>query len=271
MVFHRSMRTFLLPCVALVAACGGAHDATEKELGELRSEVVKLRADSAALHERVDALEASRAAGRGAASATPAGAAPSGDRPNLDVVRLTPEPAEGDVDADGPRTVIKSAGKGAVVEETAGKGGGEGQRDYDQALEALRAKSYDKALAGFDSFLERFPTSPNADNAVYWRGECHLAKANPKKAVEQFEEVVQRYPSGNKVPDALLKLALTYAKLGERAKSEDAKKRLLADYPTSEAARKLAPGGAKGGSGGGAKPPSAPPTSPNPPTPGKGP
>ena len=269
MLFRRSLRMSLLPCVALVAACGGAHDATEKELGELRSEIVKLRADSAALHERVDALELGRGAGKaaGAGSASPAGAAPNGDRPALDVVRLTPEPAEGDADADGPRTVIKSAGKGAVVEETAGKGGGEGQRDYDQALEAFRARSFDKALAGFDSFLERFPTSPNADNAVYWRGECHLAKANPKKAVEQFEEVVQRYPTGNKVPNALLKLALTYAKLGERAKSEDAKKRLLADFPTSEAARKLAPGGAK--SGGGKPAPASPPTTT--PAPGKGP
>jgi TolA-binding protein len=169
-----------VPLAALSAACSGGHDVAAKEMSDLRAEIVKLRADNTVLAERIDALEIARGTYRGG-PASAATAAPE-DRPALDVVRLGP-PAGGtdtssdDADSDTPRPVVRSSGGAVVVEEKpAAKGGAAAQKEYDQALELARAKSYDKAIEGFTGFLARYPDHPNADNATYWRGEAYLGK-----------------------------------------------------------------------------------------------
>jgi hypothetical protein len=120
-----------------LAGCGGeARDATSKELSALTAEISKLRAEQAAMAERLEALERgkprapdSAAAAQRPAEPIAAPAAPSldSDRPALDVVRLGPsdgdEEGDGDVDASGPRTVLRSGANGIVVEEQGTSGG----------------------------------------------------------------------------------------------------------------------------------------------------
>jgi hypothetical protein len=107
-----------LAAIALTAGCGGGHDAAEKQLAEMRAELTKLRAEHAALTERVDGLEIARGA---FAKGAPADAPPSPDhdRPPLDVVRLAPEGGDADADTsgDGPRPVLRASGGGGVVEQ----------------------------------------------------------------------------------------------------------------------------------------------------------
>ena len=225
----------------LLGGCSSGHDPVAKELADLRSEVVKLRADTSVLNERVDALEIARGTFRGGSPA-PAPAS-SGARPPLDVVRLGPgeaAPASEDADADSPRPVVRGSGGGVTVEEPApSRGGPAAQKAYDDALELFRAKSYDKALDAFAGFLVKYPDHANVDNATYWRGESFLAKGDQRKAVVELEAVVANWPKGNKAPDALYKLVQTYAALGEAPRAEQAKKKLLTTYPQSEAAKKL--------------------------------
>jgi len=126
-----------LVALSLATGCGGGHDALEKELGELRTEVSRLRAQSAQLSERVDQMDArARAVGTtapvGAALPAPAPvvSARDGDRPVLDVVRLTP-PSEGDGDADNDpsRPLVRVVGdakqtlnNGTIAQRAARKG-----------------------------------------------------------------------------------------------------------------------------------------------------
>lgn len=231
----------LVVAAALFAGCGAGHDGTEKQMAELRAELTKLRSDSAAMSERLDNLEISKGRLRSAGAGSPESPA---DRPDLEVVRLTPDAAGGpsETDAEGARTVIRSAGGGAVVEDSGAgpaKAGGAAQRDYDQAMELFKAKSYDKALEAFAGFLVRYPDHGNVDNATYWRGECYFAKSDFRRAAEQFEAVAAGYPKGNKAPDALFKLAQSYTRLNDPRAAEQTKKKLLSNYPTSEAAQKL--------------------------------
>jgi hypothetical protein len=120
----------LLVLAALLFGCGGGHDAVEKELGELRAEVAKLRATQASLTERLDAIDIERGAfAKGAASATsgtsapaapPPGpsARPASDRPDLDVVRLSPNEGDGDVDNDPSRPVVRATGDASAARQT---------------------------------------------------------------------------------------------------------------------------------------------------------
>jgi hypothetical protein len=110
--------------VALAAGCGAGADATEKQLAELRAELVKLRTDRAMLSERLDALERSR--GQGPAAAPRPAAEP--DRPELSVLRLDPEDREpaaalqgaapdppDDLQPEGARAVLRSTRGGDVI------------------------------------------------------------------------------------------------------------------------------------------------------------
>lgn len=232
-----------------LVSCGGARDATEKELSELRSELTKLRSDQARAQERLDALEIARGSLRSEAASSdvvpPRPVDP--DRPDLAVVRLAPDADPDDTDADTPRPVVRAVGSGGSIVDRGAKGKptGGAQDDLDKGIELFKAKSWDKSLEVLAGFLVKNPDHPNADVAAFYRGECLAAKGEPRRALEQFEAVATSYPQGSRAPDALLRAAQIYVKLGDRSSADQTKKKLLATYPGSDAAKKLAGGGDK--------------------------
>jgi tol-pal system protein YbgF len=113
------------------------------------------------------------------------------------------------------------------------------KRSYDAALALVNAHDYDHALDAFAAFLVKWPDHPNADNAMYWRGECYFAKGELARAAEEFDGTIKRFPMGNKVPDCLLKLGICAQKLGNQAKSAAYFDRLAHEFPRSEAARRI--------------------------------
>jgi tol-pal system protein YbgF len=119
------------------------------------------------------------------------------------------------------------------------------KRAYDAALALVNSHQYDQALDAFAAFLVRWPDHPNADNAMYWRGESYYAKGEFARAAEEFEGATLRFPLGNKVPDCLLKLGLSQQKLGNQEKAKSYFDRLSHDFPRSEAARRIPDGRAR--------------------------
>ena len=113
------------------------------------------------------------------------------------------------------------------------------KRAYDAALALVNGHHYAQALEAFAGFLVRWPDHPNADNAMYWRGESYFAQGELARAAEQFEGVLARFPYGNKVPDSLLKLGICQQKLGNPQIARQHFDRLLRDFPRSEAARRV--------------------------------
>lgn len=92
--------------------CASSPSDTEKQLSALRAELAKLRSTTAALTERLDATELAAARLRQPP--------PPPDKPTLDVVKLAPpEPSiaeQAEVDDGAPRTELRSAANGAVIE-----------------------------------------------------------------------------------------------------------------------------------------------------------
>ena len=115
---------------------------------------------------------------------------------------------------------------------------------YRAAKSLLDAGRLREARDQFATFGHQHPKHPLADNAMYWIGETWYAQAMWIKAAGVFHTVVRRYAGGNKVPDALLKMALCYSKLGERADAQAVFRELIRRFPTTPAAdfarRKLA-------------------------------
>ncbi len=115
--------------------------------------------------------------------------------------------------------------EGATVEET-----------YRRGLEALRARRYDEAERAFDDILARAPQHALADNALYWKGEVYYDQHDFQHALGLFRDVVERYPLGNKVPDAMVKAALCLLRLGVENEARSLLRRVIEMYPDSDAA-----------------------------------
>ena len=89
-----------------------------------------------------------------------------------------------------------------------------------------------------ERFLASNPEADYMDNALFWIGECHYGLGDYSESIRFFQRVVSEYPDGNKVPDSLLKVALTYERLNDIANAREVLVVLVETYPTTEAARR---------------------------------
>lgn len=107
---------------------------------------------------------------------------------------------------------------------------------YRRAQDALRSQRHDEATIGFREFVRQFPDHELADNAQYWLGECAYDQKDYPAAARAFRLVAERYPAGNKVPDALLKMAFSYLAAGTVDPGRQALQQVVRSYPQHEAA-----------------------------------
>ncbi|HWN66722.1 MAG TPA: tol-pal system protein YbgF [Haliangium sp.] len=107
---------------------------------------------------------------------------------------------------------------------------------YDEHLASLQAGDHEAAVRGFQALLEEFPDHDLADNAQYWLGESLYDRKLYREALAAFGAVMERYPRGNKVPDALLKLGFCHLALDEKEQARAALARVIDMFPRSHPA-----------------------------------
>ena len=74
-------------------------------------------------------------------------------------------------------------------------------------------------------------------NALFLTGRCNYDRGRYADALSTFRRVLEVYPTGNQVPDALLMIGLTQTKMGRAAEGRETLSRLRAMYPDTAAAR----------------------------------
>jgi tol-pal system protein YbgF len=105
------------------------------------------------------------------------------------------------------------------------------QELYQAALVHLRAGRHEEAVSALRAFVAAHPQHDLADNAQYWLGECFYDRKDYSTALREFRRVADDFPSGNKVPDALLKLGLSYLALGSARPGHEALADLVRRFP----------------------------------------
>ncbi|UJR80073.1 tol-pal system protein YbgF [Sandaracinus amylolyticus] len=110
-------------------------------------------------------------------------------------------------------------------------------RAYRAALALVEARRWDDALASLRAFADAHPSHPYADNALFWQGEIAFARREYRRAIELWSALLVRYPDGNKVPDALLRIGVSYERLGDLERAREHFRRVREQYPDSVAAR----------------------------------
>ena len=194
-------------------------DAPRERLAELAARIDALEQENELLRGRLEvaehrvgeALREARAARQeGAAEAVESGAAAPGDG-----AALAGEGAEG--------------GNAMLSEELAA---------YKEARSTWSRSEWDACVDRLGEFLQTYPSSVYADDAAYWRADCYFQQGNYKKAILRFDDVVARYPNGNKAADALYREGEALLRLGPayNTAARKAFERVLAEYPDSDRA-----------------------------------
>lgn len=111
------------------------------------------------------------------------------------------------------------------------------QAAYDRAFRDLRETRYADAAEGFDRFLNEYPESGLAPNALYWMAESYYVTRNFDTALELFQELLARFPGSNKQGDALLKIGFTHFERQQWPESRAALEQVRADFPNTTLSR----------------------------------
>ena len=108
------------------------------------------------------------------------------------------------------------------------------QRQYDSAMELLRAGDYPSAERGLELFLDLNPDHPLASNAAYWMAETLYVRKNYAAAASGFARNYRTYgKEAPKAPDNLLKLGMSLFGLGEADKACLSYAELAKEFPNA--------------------------------------
>jgi len=223
-------------------APGGA--ASRAQVADLMAEIDSLRQEVRSLQGRVEVAEheaerareearraREEAVRRAAPAGTPPGAPGAAGAGSPVAAAGAAGPAEGSSPPGAP-----AAGPEGTREAAAEPGAGAGElAAFREAYAAWRADDLDACIDRFAAFLQTYPTSPYADDATYWMGDCYFKKGDYRYAVLRFDDVVTRYPEGNMAPEALYRQGESLLRLGPRytQAARRAFERVLEEYPES--------------------------------------
>ena len=93
---------------------------------------------------------------------------------------------------------------------------------YAAAYRAYSERDFAKARALFRSFIERYNTDAQADNAQYWMGASYLIENRPATALAELRKVIQNFRGGDAVDEALLDMAEAFYRLRACSDSRNA-------------------------------------------------
>jgi tol-pal system protein YbgF len=107
---------------------------------------------------------------------------------------------------------------------------------YNGAYSKLSKGDFKASREEFKKFLELFPQTEYSDNAQFWIGESYYREKRYEEAIIEFEEVIKKYPQGNKVPDAQLKQAFSFIALNDTNSAKLLLGKIISQYPDSDQA-----------------------------------
>lgn len=181
------------------------------QVSELQSKVAALEGKIAELQYAIDELKKGGVAPASAGGAAATGAAPIG---GTTPPPTTPEP---------PKPDAAPADK---------------KEHYAAAYRAYTQRDFTKARALFRSYIEKYGTDEQADNAQYWLGASYLIENRPATALAELKKVIQNFRGSDAIDESLLDMAEAFYRLRACSDSRNALDTLIRTQPSSPLAPK---------------------------------
>lgn len=109
-----------------------------------------------------------------------------------------------------------------------------------QATRLVNARKYKEALQRMTTFHDEYPHSSLREYALLIQGRAYFGKGSAQDAIRIFEELIEGFPSGRTVPDALYMIGLSQDQLGQTGRAVETLARLKTIYPATEAGKRAA-------------------------------
>ena len=104
---------------------------------------------------------------------------------------------------------------------------------YNNGLRDYNGGKVDLASQEFSDYIKFYPNTDLAGNSYYYLGELQYKQGNYQQAVQSYDQVLQNFPSGNKVASAQLKKGFALMELGKQDDGVTELRRLIQRYPHS--------------------------------------
>jgi TolA-binding protein len=109
---------------------------------------------------------------------------------------------------------------------------------YPDANSDRQAGKYDLALKEYADYLRCYGNLPLAAAAQFYIGTIHTQTGDNETAVQDFDNVLEKYPVNNKTADAMYAKGLALVKLGRRTDGADEFAELIKHFPKDDLAVK---------------------------------
>ena len=192
-------------------------DSIRTENTSLRQRIIKQEQDNKNLGARLSEAESKIMTERDRADKAEAAMRSMASKP-APPVKETPK----ETSKEAPKETAKEASKSSPDAATG----------YQAALEAVKAKKFDDALAKFEALLGGGIGDDLADNCHYWMGEANYAKKAYQDAIKHFE-MVMGYAKSEKTGDAHYMMGQCYDRLGDKVKAKAEYETVVKDFPTN--------------------------------------
>ena len=123
-----------------------------------------------------------------------------------------------------------------TIDGKAQKVSSEETRRYKTALALFMQEKYTACLNLLELLLVDTPETPYAASALYWRGTALYAAGRMKEAVTMQDELIERFPKHERVPEAKLSKAAALTGLGNKTAAVKLLKEIIKDYEGTGAA-----------------------------------
>ena len=108
---------------------------------------------------------------------------------------------------------------------------------YSLARQKLDLGQIPRARELLQDFLARYPKDELAPNAQYWLGETYYSEKRWNDAIVEFQKVLKDHKSSDKVPDALLKIGMSFQAQGDCKNAELFFDEVVQSHHSSSAAK----------------------------------
>jgi tol-pal system protein YbgF len=104
---------------------------------------------------------------------------------------------------------------------------------YNNALRDYNGGKNDLAAQEFTDYIKFYPNTDLAGNSYFYLAEIQFRQGNYQQAIQNYDLVLQNFPSGNKAASAELKKGFALLELGKQDDGVRELRHLLQRYPHS--------------------------------------
>ena len=110
-------------------------------------------------------------------------------------------------------------------------------KDYEAAINLVRAGKYGDAATSFRQFIKNWPKSAFLPGAHFWAAESLMRVRDYDGARDYYAKLVSGWPEDQLVPDAMLGLSNAQQEGGDAKAARATLEKLVARFPNSDAGK----------------------------------